>query len=411
MKMLLTILGLFCLSAACFSCRKPSVPAEPAAETDSFTVTVANGYGSGRYRTGDTVHIFSQALSNEQVFAGWSSDSPGLLTAPDEWHTWFIMPGRAVHFTGTTEPAAAFTLQFEQLRGRDRMKPVYYYFPDRPKGIVYLLHGTSGSAKALIAGFEWQEMIKDLVHDRFAVIITEAEEATEGTDLNGDGSIRWNALPWDTVTNVDYVNIRVLTHSFYQRQLLSSGLPRYAVGMSNGGNFATALSTIYRFQACVSYCAPSGEQIAQITGTPLQFCMARFDQNPNVGPAGNAAALGNAQTITGRGLCSRYLIKERSPLYPERFARSGQLSLAASAAVFNELEQKEYLNPKHYFLSTSDALLSDYQATPAAFPQLNSLSVDQRMFVFQQISLAVADHHMYCDYNKATLKFLDTLCK
>jgi len=321
------------------------------------------------------------------------------------------MPGKDVHFTGTTEPAAAFALQWEQLRGRDRIKPVYYYFPAQPKGIVYLLHGTSGSAKALVAGFEWQELIKDLVHDHFAVIITEAEEATTETDLNGDGSIRWNVLPWDTVTNVDYANIRVLTQTFCQRQLLPSGLPQYAVGMSNGGNFATALSTIYRFQAGVSYCAPSGDQIAQITGTPLQFCMARFDQNPNVGPAGNAAALSNAQTIAGRGLCSRYLVKERSPLYPERFARSGQLSLPASAAVFNELKQKGYLNTKNYFLSTSDALLSDYQANPAAFPQLNNLGIDQRMFVFQQISLAVSDHHMYSDYNKTTLKFLNTPCK
>lgn len=411
MKALFTVLGMLYLSFACFSCRKQAAPAVSPAAADSFTVTVINGYGSGRYQTGDTVHIFSRALPGNQVFTGWNGDNRALLMAPDEWHTWFIMPREHVEFTGATALTATFALQVEQYRGRDRMKPVYYYVPARPKGIVYLLHGTSGSAKALIAGFEWQEMIKDLVHDQFAVMITEAEEATAGTDLNGDGSIRWNALPWDTAANVDYANIRIMTQAFYQRGLLPSGLPRYAVGMSNGGNFATALSTICKFDAGVSYCAPSGGQIAQMTGTPLQFCMARFDQNPNVGPAGNAAALGNAQTIAGRGLCSRYLLQERSPLYPERFARSGQLGLAASTAVFNELQQKGYLDPRHYFLYTSDDLRAAYQADPAAFPQLNSLDMDQRMFVFQQVSLAVADHHMYSDYNKATLKFLNAPCK
>ncbi|SDE12770.1 hypothetical protein [Niabella drilacis] len=408
MKTLFTIPGAICLFVACFSCRKQPVP--PAA-ADRFKVTVTNGYGSGYHQPGDTVHIFSLALASNQVFAGWSGHNPALLRAPDEWHTWFIMPGENVDLTGTTAPAATFVLQFEQCQGKDRVKPVYYYFPARPKGIVYLLHGTSGSAQALVAGFEWQQMIKDLVHDHFAVLITEAEEATAGKDLNGDGSIRWNTLPWDTLTNADYANIRIITHTFYQRGLLPAGLPKYAVGMSNGGNFATALSTICRFDAGVSYCAPSGGQIAQMTGTPLQFCMARFDQNPNVGPAGNAAALANAQTLASRGISSGYLVQERSPLYPERFARSGQLSLEASAAVFNELKQKGYLDPAYYFMDQPDELRSAYQANPAAFPQLNGLDIDQRMFVFQQLSLAVADHHMYSDYNKATLKFLNTFIK
>jgi hypothetical protein len=138
--------------------------------------------------------------------------------------------------------------------------------------------------------------------------------------------------------------------------------------------------------------------------------MARFDNNENVGSAGNAAALSNSQTITGRGVCSKYLIKERSPLYPERFARRGDITLSKSAAVFYELKSKGYLNNKNYFIGFSDTLVTTYQADPTAFPELNSLTPLQKLFVVEQIDLSVSDHQMYSDYNKATLKFFNTQC-
>ena len=68
--------------------------------------------------------------------------------------------------------------------------------------------------------------------------------------------------------------------------------------------------------------------------------MSRYDNNENVGPTGNANALTNSQMMTNRGICSKYLIKEHSPLYPERFARKGDITLAKSAVVFNELKNK-----------------------------------------------------------------------
>jgi hypothetical protein len=45
-----------------------------------------------------------------------------------------------------------------------------------------------------------------------------------------------------------------------------------------------------------------------------------------------------------------------------------------------------------------------------AFPQLNSLNILQKAFVVEQIDLAVSDHQMYSDYNRATLRFLDRQC-
>ena len=410
MKNLLPILCLITL----FSCQKESASGgggNTTPTTDSFTVTVNNGYGSDKYKAGDTVHIFSIAYSSDQLFNSLSSADIALLNGKDEWHTWFIMPARNVNFTGSLKNITSVILTFEQIRGRDILKPVYYYFPAGHKGFVYLLHGTGGSAQHFVNSYENQQLIKDLITDNFAVIVTEAEEITLNTDLNGDGKLRWNPAPWDSVTNVDFANLRIITDTFYNRGVTSRNKFRYSAGMSNGGNFSAYLYYMYNYKAGISYCAPAGNLLEQTLNIPFQFCMARFDNNENVGPKGNANALANSQILTGRGIFSKFFMQEHSPLYPERFAIKGDITLSKSAAIFNELKTKRFLDSKKYFIGFSVALITAYQANPTSFPELNSLNVLQKLIVIEQIDLAVADHQMYSDYNRASLKFLNTQCQ
>lgn len=407
MKKLLIVLPIL----AFVSCKKTSpVTIPPVSTTDSFTVAVNNGYGAGKYKTGDTVHIFSTAYTDAQLFDKWAGSEIALLNAFEEWHTWFIMPAKDVAFTASVKTISPVTLQYEMIKGRDRLKPVYYYFPAGHKGFVYLLHGSGGSALNVATSFEFKQLYKDLVTDNFGIIITEAEEATTGIDADGDGKLRWSYSPYDSVTNVDYANVRIITDTFYNRGITSRAKLRYSAGMSNGGAFSASLSSLFKYKAAVSYCAPGGISVAQTSSTPLQFCMARFDNNENVGQQGNADALTNSNTLTSRSICSKYFIKEHSPLYPERFARRGDITITKSIALFNELKSKSYLNSKNYFIGFSDALTTAYQANPIAFPELNSLTVLQKLFVIEQIDLAVSDHQMYSDYNRVTLKFFNKQC-
>lgn len=406
MKQLLLLILIITFISCSKSPTDPIVPIVPA--VDSFTVSVNNGYGAGKYKIGDTVDVFSIAYTDSQVFDKWSGDI-SLLQAFEEWHTWFIMPNRNVSFTGSLKTITPVTLNYELIRGRDRMKPVYSYFPAGHKGFVYLLHGTGGFAQNTATSFEFKQLIKDLINDNFGVIITECEEATTGIDVNADGKLRWLVSPADSVTNIDYANIKILTDTFYNRGVTNRSKLRFSAGMSNGGNYSAYLSSYYKYKAAISYCAQAGA-VSLTTLTPLQFCMARYDNNENVGPTGNANALSNSQTISGRGVCSKYFIKERSPLYPERFARRGDITLAKSAAVFNELKVKGYLNNKNYFIGFADTFVTIYQANPTAFPELNGLTPLQKLFVVEQVDLSVSDHQMYSDYNRATLKFFNSQC-
>lgn len=180
--------------------------------------------------------------------------------------------------------------------------------------------------------------------------------------------------------------------------------------MSNGGGFSAALCYVFKYKAGVSYCAPADDFVAQNSFVPFQFCMARYDNNENVGPQGNTDALSNSNTLNSRGICNKYFIKEHAPLYPERFARGGDITLVKSAAVFNEMKNKDYLNNKNYFIGFSDKLSTAYKANLASFPELAGLTALQKLFVIEQIDISVSDHKMYSDYNKATLKFLINQC-
>jgi hypothetical protein len=248
------------------------------------------------------------------------------------------------------------------------------------------------------------------VNDNFGVIITEAEEATTGIDANFDTKLRWLIFPVDTLNNVDYVNIRNITDTLYNRGVTNRSKLRYSIGMSNGAFYSTALSAIYKHKAGVNYCGQGDAPTISATQTPVQFCIARFDNNDGVGPTGNATALTNFNALNVRGICSKYFIKERCPIYPERFARRGDITISQSISVFNELKSKGYIDSKNYYVGFSDALTNAYSPNPTSFPVINSLSATQRSFMLAQIDLSVSDHQMYSDYNRATLKFLNTQC-
>ena len=96
MRLLLIVL----ISFSFISCSKSSDPAPSINTVDSFTVSVNNGYGAAKYKIGDTVHIFSTAYSDNQLFDKWTGDI-SLLNASNEWHTWFIMSNQNVSVTGT----------------------------------------------------------------------------------------------------------------------------------------------------------------------------------------------------------------------------------------------------------------------------------------------------------------------
>jgi len=110
-------------------CSKKSGPAgggtTGGTTTDSATVTVVNGYGSGRYKVGDTVDIWSDAIASDSVFNTWTGYND-LQNNAGEWHNSFVMPQSNVTLTASCNYLAPFTLKYEMIRGVNNLKNVYY---------------------------------------------------------------------------------------------------------------------------------------------------------------------------------------------------------------------------------------------------------------------------------------------
>lgn len=377
--------------------------------SDSATVTVIRGYGSGTYKVGDTVNIWSEAVPSGSIFDSWTGYS-SLLNNAGEWHNAFIMPNQNVTVTGSAKVITSFTLNYEKIKGVNILKNVYYYFPSTQVGIVYLCHGTGGNAQSLVNNFEWTEMINDLVAAGYGIIVTEAEEVSLNTDLNGDGVIRWDLLPLDPATNPDYGNMQALADTFYARGYTKSTVPLYSIGMSDGGAFSAALSYILKYAAGVSYCAPTSTVVTNSSTTPLLFSMAKNDNNPEVGPTGNAEAQTNSTALSDRGICSHALVHDRSPVYPERFARRGDISLATSTSIYNELVSNHWLDSRNFLTASSDTISVKILANPSAYPVTSTLTANQLLFYENELDIMFAAHQFYSDYNKTTIGWLTSPC-
>jgi len=181
--------------------------------------------------------------------------------------------------------------------------------------------------------------------------------------------------------------------------------------MSNGGAFSSSLSYLYKFKTGVSYCAQGYQVVFNSSAIPFQFCMAKYDNADEVGAAGNASALSNSQLLTGHGVCSKDFVHDKSPAYPQRFARTSAISITTSTAFFNELKNNHWLDAKNYLLATSDSVGPVFLANPSVYPTYNGLTAGQRLFVTDQIDIMYAAHKYFSDLDRTTIKFLDSQCQ
>ena len=379
---------------------------DPAA---SYEVAVDGGFGSGSYPPGVTVHVWSAVSTTDGVAQRWSGDV-GLLAEPDEWRTTFVMPARDVALVANSS-TQVLSLDTETFNGVTEVaKTVRYHFAPQMRGVVLFSHGTGGSG-AFIESTEAFPVALALVADGYGVVSIDAEEAAAG-DLNGDGKRRWVGRA--SADNVDLVNLQVLFDSFEERGLISVETPKFARGMSAGGNFSHLLGTIaatraatsfpqLRFAAVVSYCADAtASRSSSLSITPSAWYMCAAEDNPEVS---NAEASTNEAELRQRGIATDYVEHSPSPLYDERFTRIDGIDATTSAAMAAELRAAGFTDGGGFITRTSDEITSAMAADPTSFPtMMANPRVNQ---VRLQIRVMRAEHAMFADLTQRAIDFLN----
>ncbi len=377
-----------------------------------YTLTVENGYGSGQYAPGDTVHIWAEEWGIGETFKNWTGQT-FWLTSAEEWHTTLLMPARNITVRANKQllPAGANFTQ-ETIRGRDTLKRVYHYFPaGQPKGVVWLFHGTNGSAASWVnVEFEQRQFANYLMAAQYAVVVTESEEVTYGKDLfSNDGLFRYDYYP-DSLLNVDVANIRALRDTFIRRGWITPSTPHVAEGFSAGGAFSTVLATVLGWKAGITHCAPPLYYLASVTNTPLLVSMNLLDSHPDVGQEGNWDAFNAYDTLIQRGNCAQFFLLRPSPVYPERFKRLSTINGVLSQAIFNELKNNQCLNAANYLSKAPGVIEAWVSSQPSNWPVITSLNTGQRNFVLDQLDVMWTSHHFHTDFMGADLAFIERAC-
>jgi len=367
-------------------------------ETTTFQLTVSNGFGSGMYEAGSTVHIWANHNPRAQVVMRWSGDSDVLMDV-GEWHTSFVMPSRDLTLNAELTETS-FSLIEAQFDGRDRSKTVRYFIPPNPVGLVHITHGTGGSG-AIIESVEAGYIARVLVQAGYGVWATDAEEVDAG-DLDGNNQIRWNVTPAED--NIDFANLTDIVRQFVDRGLMPAGLPNFIVGMSNGGAFSLVAGHALNLNAAVVYCAVGSARVADVTETPTAWFLCEQDENEQVD---NNEAVRNHEALVARDIATEQATHGPSPLYDQRFTRIEGIDSATSADIADELRLNNHVDTQGFLLQDGSDIGASIMNTPSDYPVINGLRPRiKTREVINQLRVMRSNHKMYDDYARRTLTFI-----
>ena len=281
--------------------------------------------------------------------------------------------------------------------GAQNFKDVYYIFPENPNATIFMFHGGSGNAFDFANRVEGLQFYNDMLYEGYSIIITESEDRTLN-DQNQDGATQWQLLPFD-LPNIDIENIQALIDTFILRGNIVQNNPIFAVGVSNGGNFASVVSYALDFNGTAAYCSKGIPELYEVSNIPTIFLIA---ENDNV--SDNAITIENYNLLVQREINTDLYRNIPKPLYPERFMRIDGIDYNTSISIFYEIDSAGFLIDDMLVLGF-DNLLQIMLSNESMFPVYNNLSINLQYGINGQLKNTLAEHAFFSDYNNNVLDF------
>jgi hypothetical protein len=108
--------------------------------------------------------------------------------------------------------------------------PVISYVPDNPRGMIYVFHGSGGSAD-FAEKVETVDVLNGFVAEGYGFVSTSSTERT--------GDKRWDPTNPSLSTNPDLARLVRLQANLVATTALEPTTPLFGIGMSNGARFVT----------------------------------------------------------------------------------------------------------------------------------------------------------------------------
>lgn len=352
---------------------------ETATPSASYQLTVVNGIGSGRYHAGETVHVWANPYPQGWTFDTWRGDIQPL---PDvrSMHATMLMPERDMQIEATFKPIPIWSAEVASIADRD----VYFYFPPEYRGVIFFFHGSGGDAREWSdLGAERHHFFDDAIAEGYAIVSVNSADRVNK---------QWDLTP-DPASNADLEAVAAILTAFRRDGKISAQTPVYAVGMSQGGRFATLVAYALGMNASAVWVGAGHTEIMEVTTAPTLWCLA--DHDPIID---RDEVFSQYERLIERGVDAVYYVHSPMPIHALYFAGIEGVNEADSERLFTKLRSLGVLDEKN-FLRENPRFL-EWQESMGA-----ELSESARRDIQDRLMVAYAEHAFYSDCDHRALDF------
>jgi poly(3-hydroxybutyrate) depolymerase len=307
------------------------------------------------------------------------------------WIAFAAAAGAAVVALGgcVVVPSVEFT--HSQFEGFD----VISYVPEDPTGIVYIFHGSNGSAN-FAEKIETVDVLNTLIERGYGFVATESTERT--------GTRRWNVNNPSLTTNPDLARLIRLQQHLVDTTPVAPATPIFGLGMSNGARFVSLFGQTwsdagYPVGAIAMYMgrvAAPVEAAGPLT-VPTLFITAEHDFTSPPGPI--IVDYGQTQAA---GTPTQLLVGQEQDLSSLRFLRIPDIDGDEANAIVAALVAEGIWNSAGQRVVSIDDAVS--RLGTVSFP---ASTAAQRAAIIDQCAFVLAVHQMRADFKVQTADFFD----
>ena len=273
--------------------------------------------------------------------------------------------------------------------------PVVSSIPAHPRGIVFVFHGTTGSAE-FADRIETVDVLNHLVAAGYGFA------ATESTDRTAK---QWDNASLSVTTNPDLARLASLRSSLIASGRITASTPIYTIGMSQGAGFASVFARAFHDAGLpVAAIAPSHGQVPAVVrnaggpGVPIFSALGANDAIVD-----NGRVVLQIAALQRAGLAADVVIEPETPLAAVRFLRVPGIDGDTASAIFSALVHAGLWDGSGQRLASIDAI-------EAALPNLTlpaAVTAEQGRAIGDEIDVVLAVHQYSATYADRTVAWFD----
>jgi hypothetical protein len=279
--------------------------------------------------------------------------------------------------------------------------PVYSYVPDHPVGIVYLFHGTTGSAD-FATKVETVDVLNELIRRGYGFV------STESTNRSAK---QWDVDDTSITHNPDLARMNELREHVIAATPVGPKTPTYGIGMSNGSAFCALWAATFTkaglpVSAVGLYMAGPRKSLQQIGGLRVPTFMVVAANDTRTDPAHEKADLAS---ISRAGYPTELHEVQQRPVTAARYLRVPGVGQATADAVVRSYQAAGLIDSSgDLIVPISSSGDIDQQKSLANRVRLPAnLDRAQKQEVGDETKDMIAEHQFNAEFKVQNAQFFD----